>query len=251
MALLDGNRVRNARESGLVEQAAGLERRFGAATPRDVLEAAIDRLFPGQIALVSSFGAESAALLHMVAAIDGALPVLFVDTGKHFGETVGYRDRLIDRLALADVRTVTPDKRNLAVHDPDGMLFSRDADRCCELRKTAPLKNALEPFDAWITGRKRFQSAGRAKLPVFEAADGRIKVNPLAGWGMADIANYVRRHDLPAHPLASQGFRSIGCMPCTSRTAPGEDARAGRWRGSDKTECGIHLPGYEQDGSGI
>jgi phosphoadenosine phosphosulfate reductase len=110
------------------------------------------------------------------------------------------------------------------------------------LRKVEPLQRALAPFAAWFTGRKAFQAATRAQLPLVEFADGRFKINPLATMTAADIAAYFRDHDLPRHPLEAEGYRSIGCMPCTGRVAPGEDARAGRWRGRGKTECGIHRP---------
>lgn len=239
----------------LLERPAGragrLDARYRGASAARILEAAIGDVFPGEIAAVSSFGAESAVLLHMIADIDRSLPVLFVDTGRHFGETHRYRDLLRDRLRLDDVRVVAPERARTALHDPDGLLFNRSADRCCRLRKVEPLRRGLGPYRAWITGRKRFQGAARADLAVFEEADGRIKVNPLAGWRRDEIDAYRRRHELPEHPLVAQGFRSLGCMPCTTRTAPGEDPRAGRWRGSDKSECGIHLPGFEQDGSGI
>ncbi len=246
MALLEASRA-----DGTGAEIAALNARSDGKAPRDILETAVDHLFPGDIAVVSSFGAESAVLLHMIATLDGSLPVLFVDTGKHFGETAAYRDRLVSHLALTNVQAVTPEASALAARDSDGVLFNDNADHCCALRKTEPLNRALEPYRAWITGRKRFQTAERSGLESFEEADGRIKINPLAGWGVADIAGYMEHHDLPAHSLVAQGFGSIGCMPCTTRTAPGEDPRAGRWRGSEKTECGIHLPGFEQDGSGI
>jgi phosphoadenosine phosphosulfate reductase len=207
----------------------------------DFLAAAL-RAFPGRIALVSSFGAEAAVLLHMAAAIDPALPVIFLDTGKLFGETRRYRDTLIRRLGLHDVRTVEPDAKRLAAEDPQGMLWHSAPDRCCALRKVEPLTRALAPFDAWINGRKRSHGALRAHLPLVERAEGRIKLNPLADWSAEDVAAYFATHDLPHHPLEEDGFTSIGCMPCTDRAKPGEAPRAGRWRGQNKTECGIHLP---------
>lgn len=246
MAVLEATR-----DTGTADRVAELNAIWDGRPPRDILEAAVGRLFAGGVAVVSSFGAESSVLLHMIAALDGNLPVLFVNTGKHFGETLAYRDRLVAHLALTNVRDVMPDPLALAVRDPDGMLFNVNADHCCALRKTEPLDRALEPYRAWITGRKRFQTRERSDLAVFEEAGGRVKINPLAGWSANDIADYRDRHGLPVHSLVAQGFRSIGCMPCTTRTAPGEDPRAGRWRGSDKTECGIHLPGFERDGSGI
>lgn len=218
-----------------------LSRRLGGLSTEDMLAEAIRHEFPGRIAVVSSFGADSAVLLHLVAAIDPAVPVLFLDTDKLFGETRRYRDRLVDRLGLTDVRTIGPDPIAVAERDPEGVLWARDPDACCALRKVEPLARALEPFDAWINGRKRHQSASRADLDLVETADGRVKLNPLADWDPAALAAYFVRHDLPPHPLVEDGYRSIGCMPCSDRVADGEDDRAGRWRGMAKIECGIHL----------
>jgi phosphoadenosine phosphosulfate reductase len=197
--------------------------------------------FAGRIALVSSFGAESAVLLHLIAEIDPAIPIIFLDTGKLFGETLRYRDQLTKRLGLKDLRSIAPDPAALAAEDEAGALWLKQPDRCCFLRKVEPLRRALEGFDAWLTGRKRFQGGLRDRLPKFEAADGKIKVNPLADWTKDDLDRYFEAHELPRHPLEADGFLSIGCMPCTDRVSPGEDGRAGRWRGIDKTECGIHL----------
>lgn len=199
----------------------------------------------GRIALVSSFGAESAVLLDLVARVDPATPVIFLDTGKLFAETLAYRDALAARLGLTDLRTVSPDPADLARHDPDGTLWSLDPDRCCHIRKTEPLDAALAGFDAWITGRKRFHGGGRATLPAIEGdeATGRIKVNPLASWSADGIQRYLADRDLPVHPLVAKGYASIGCRPCTRVVAPGEAPRAGRWAWLDKTECGIHGEG--------
>ena len=225
-----------------------LQRRLGYAPPAQVLSAAVRELFPGRVAVVSSFGAESAVLLHMVAAIDPAVPVLFVDTGRHFVETLQYRDRLANHLGLRDVRSVGPTAEEVARLDADLSRATWDPDGCCAFRKVAPLERALRGFDAWITGRKRFQAATRLDLPVFERDATHVKINPLASWNAADIAGYVAAHRLPPHPLLAQGFRSIGCAPCTSVVGRDEDPRAGRWRGFEKTECGIHLPAQHQIG---
>lgn len=211
-----------------------------AAESSQILHLAVRTLFPGRVALVSSFGAESAVLLHMLAGIDRSTPVLFLDTGMHFPQTLDYRDTLVARLGLNDVRTISPAPESLATADPDGRLCASAPDLCCSLRKVAPLDNALAGFDAWITGRKRHQGGARAALPYLEPDGRRIKVNPIATWSATAIAAYVVAHDLPRHPLVAEGFRSIGCYPCTSRTRPGEGARDGRWRGKGKTECGIH-----------
>jgi phosphoadenosine phosphosulfate reductase len=195
-------------------------------------------------ALVSAFGAESVALLHMAAEVDPAIPVIFLDTGKHFPETLAYRDLLVRRLGLTDVRTAYPDRLSLVRHDRHGRLFADDPDLCCHIRKTEPLSEELEGFAAWITGRKRFQGGLRSGLGTIEPEAGadRLKLNPLASWSAERIEAYRAAHDLPEHPLVARGFRSIGCASCTRPTRPGEPARAGRWFGIDKAECGIHLP---------
>ncbi len=196
----------------------------------------------GDAAIVSSFGAESAVLLHLISSIDARVPVLFLETGKHFPETLAYRDTLKARLGLKDLRNITPDAIAIAKKDETGLRWSYDPDGCCEIRKVVPLKAALAPFDAQFTGRKAFQSSTRSALPRFEIEEGRLKVNPLADWDQARIAAYMAEHDLPVHPLVEQGYPSIGCAPCTSRVQSGEDPRAGRWRGWEKVECGIHTP---------
>lgn len=216
------------------------EKFFGLETQK-LLRLVIEDLFPGRIALVSSFGADSAVLLHMISEIDRATRVIFIDTLQLFPETLAYRDRLIEQLQLTNVTTVKPEERPLAVEDADNFLWMRNPDRCCELRKVLPLAKALKDFDAWITGRKRFQSVTRIGLPLFEADGERTKVNPLAAWTQADIDAYFVEHGLPRHDLVAKNYFSIGCVPCTSPVRPGEDIRAGRWRGRGKTECGVHI----------
>jgi phosphoadenosine phosphosulfate reductase len=227
------------------EEAAALEAAYGGLAPQEIVAAAIDRFWSGEIAAVSSFGADSAVLLHMIAGADRSLPVIFLDTGKHFGETLDYRDDLAADLGLENLRIVQPLAERLAAEDPDGLLHETDIDACCAIRKVEPMARAVEPYRAWFTGRKRYQSATRAALPAFEAVGPRIRVNPLAAWTGADIADYLRAHGLRENPLVAYGYLSIGCFPCTRQVAPGEDARSGRWAGQAKTECGIHLPGLE------
>ena len=199
----------------------------------------------GQVALVSSFGAESVVLLHLVSVMAPATPVLFIDTRMLFAETLDYQRALAERLNLHDIRVIRADALRLAEADAEGALHRRDADACCALRKTEPLNRALAGFHGWITGRKRYQGAERRALDFFELEPetGRIKVNPLAHWGRQDIEDYIVNNRLPRHPLVAKGYASIGCAPCTSPVAPGEDPRAGRWRGQEKTECGIHFIG--------
>jgi phosphoadenosine phosphosulfate reductase len=223
-------------------QAAALNALLAGVSPEHIIAAAQEAVPAGKLAIVSSFGAESAVLLAAAAAVDKELPVLLIDTGYLFSETLTYRDQLEQQLALADVRAVKPDEAILAVEDADGDLYAREPDACCNLRKVRPLSRALAGFAAWANGRKRFQGGGRAVIPLVEADGPRLKFNPLAALSAEEIAIRFRRLGLPFHPLAKYGFRSIGCMPCTTRTADGEDPRAGRWRGRGKVECGIHLP---------
>ena len=225
-----------------------LNRMFRASSTQAMLEAVIRDRLAGDPAVVSSFGAESAVLLHLVASVDRSVPVLFLDTGKHFAETLAYRDQLARLLGL-NLVVLTPDPEELAKRDETGLRWSYDPDGCCDLRKVKPLERALLNYDASFTGRKAFQAATRANLPRFEVdtsdAAGRLKINPLIDWDAGQIEGYFIQHDLPRHPLIAQGYPSIGCSPCTSQVAPGEDPRSGRWKGWDKTECGIHKPGEE------
>jgi phosphoadenosine phosphosulfate reductase len=221
-----------------------LNRMFRGRDAREMLQSLFEDNLAGEIAVVSSFGAESAVLLHLVAQVNPDVPVLFLDTDKHFPETIAYRDELVRHLGLTNLQILTPDAADLAARDENGLRWSWDPDGCCELRKVKPLAKALARFDASITGRKAFQSNTRAQLPRFEIdnsdAQGRLKVNPLIDWTAEDIDAYFEEYGLPRHPLVAEGYPSIGCSPCTHKVAPGEDPRSGRWAGWDKTECGIH-----------
>ncbi|MEI6439720.1 MAG: phosphoadenylyl-sulfate reductase [Alphaproteobacteria bacterium] len=210
------------------------------ADPTAILQAAIDR-FGDRLALVSSFGAESVVLLHLAAQLKPDLPVLFLDTGMLFGQTLDYRRSLAAKLGLTQVKDLRPVFTDLATADPDAKLWQTDTEACCHVRKVLPLDRALEGYEAWITGRKRFHGGDRVSLPVVEAADHQVKFNPLANWGKAELDAYMVAHNLPAHPLVAQGFPSIGCWPCTQAVENDEDVRAGRWAGSEKSECGIHV----------
>lgn len=212
---------------------------FGNRPTEDLLDYALSGAL-GKIALVSSFGAEAAVLLHLAARVNKATPVLFLDTALLFPQTLSYQRRLAAHLGLSDLRILRADT---SMADPDNTLHQRDPDACCALRKTAPLKTALADFDGWITGRKRFQSNSRTALALLETdiSTAKLKLNPLANWSRDQITSYFDQHDLPRHPLIARGYASIGCAPCTTPVAPGEDPRAGRWRDSDKQECGIHF----------
>lgn len=222
---------------------ADLLRDHARSPALDFLKDALGRV--GRVAMVSSFGADSAVLLHMIAQINRDLPVLFIDTLALFPETVAYQKRLAAHLGLRNVQTITPDREELFARDPDGLLHRADTESCCQLRKAEPLARALAGYDGWITGRKRYQAATRADLDRAEVEPdtGRIRLNPLADWSAEQISAYLDAHDLPRHPLVARGYPSIGCQPCTSRVLSGEDPRAGRWRGAEKTECGIHFIG--------
>jgi len=230
---------RTARSPDL-PSAEGLDRALRNASPADVIAAALQAVGREHLAVVSSFGTESAALLKVMADVDAAIPVIFLDTGWLFEETLAYRDTLIATLGLRDVRSIQPLQATLSREDPDRELWFSDPDTCCRIRKVEPLARALAPFDAWINGRKRFQGGARAAIPVVESDGARLKFNPFANASREEIAAIYALANLPPHPLVASGYLSVGCMPCTSRTSPEEDARAGRWRGRPKTECGIH-----------
>jgi phosphoadenosine phosphosulfate reductase len=217
-----------------------LNRALRNATPAEVIAAAVRTVGRERLALVSSFGTESAALLEVMADVDPAIPVIFLDTGWLFEETLAYRDTLIATLGLRDVRSIKPLEETLQREDPDRELWFSDPDACCRIRKVEPLKRALAPFSAWINGRKRFQGGQRAAIPLVEEDGTRLKFNPFANTSREEIEAIYAQANLPPHPLKASGFLSVGCMPCTSRTSLDEDVRAGRWRGRAKSECGIH-----------
>lgn len=228
----------------IAERVAALNARYRHHSATAVLEHALKDPELGQVALVSSFGAESVVLLHLVSVLAPQTPVIFVDTRMLFQETLDYQRELAEKLHLCDIRTIRARKTRTDFEDPDGTLHQFSTDACCAVRKVEPLEHALTGFDGWITGRKRFQNADRGTIDFFEnEGDFRIKVNPLAHWGREDLEDYIVNNNLPRHPLVAKGYPSIGCAPCTSPVKPGEDPRAGRWRGSQKTECGIHFVG--------
>ncbi len=229
--------------SDLSARVSGLNEWYRLNSANAVLTHALGAEGAGKLALVSSFGAESVVLLHMVSVIDRATPVIFIDTQMLFAETLVYQQELAERLGLQNLRIIKASEEIVQDSDPDGTLHSHDPDACCALRKTAPLQSALSGFDGWITGRKRYQGGARTTLDFFETEDGtgRMKVNPLAHWTREDVQTYMEENRLPRHPLVARGYPSIGCMPCTSPVKNGEDPRSGRWRGQDKSECGIHF----------
>jgi phosphoadenosine phosphosulfate reductase len=234
------SQVSSALPTGVLPAADELDRALRDASPHEVIAAALKVVGRDRLALVSSFGTESAALLKVMADVDPSIPVVFLDTGWLFEETLAYRDTLIDKLGLRDVRSIKPNEATLSREDGERELWFSDPDACCRIRKVEPLSRALKPFAAWINGRKRFQGGLRADIPVVEADGTRLKFNPFANVSREEIEAIFKLAELPPHPLVASGFLSVGCMPCTSRAADGEDARAGRWRGRAKSECGIH-----------
>jgi len=233
--------ARNVKIDPTVPELDALMAQYGELRGPELLRVMIEEVFPGKIALVSSFGSESAVLLHMAAQIKPGIPVIFLNTGKLFGETLRYRRRLERELGLTNIIDVKPDEQEVEAEDKSGLLWTRDPDACCALRKVRPLDRALKGYDASITGRKRFQAQTRAHLKPIERTTKGYKVNPLIDWTQEELHQYIKDRNLPVHPLVEDGYLSIGCMPCTRRVQPGEGYRDGRWAGRDKTECGIHV----------
>ena len=230
--------------------ADALNARFDGVPTADMLHAVLNEGELGRVGIVSSFGTEAVVLLHLLAQANKDLPVIFVDTLKMFDETLAYREEVIERLGFTNASVVQPDPELLAAKDGTGMRWSYDPDGCCAIRKVEPMNRAKAALDTWISGRKAFQSHTRQNLPRFEVEDGRMKINPLGDWTKDDLEAYFAEHDLPRHPLEAMGYPSVGCSPCTSTVLPGEDPRAGRWRGWNKTECGIHqvdIPATKDD----
>lgn len=230
------------RQDKPLDNIATLNARYRGADAEDILRDAIEREWVGKIAVLSSFGAEAAVGLHMIAQIDPATPVVFLDTGRLFAQTEQYQRELTEKLGLTNIRMLRPDTEEAEAEDGDQRLWQRDPDACCALRKVRPLDKAIGDYDALITGRKRFHGGERLALPVVERINGRIRVNPLASWDAEKVNAYFRRFDLPRHPLSDMGYASIGCWPCTAPVQDDGDVRAGRWQGRSKTECGIHTP---------
>jgi phosphoadenosine phosphosulfate reductase len=216
------------------------------ASATTILRASFVREWENKITYVSSFGAESAVMLALIADVDPDFPIVFLETGMHFPQTLDYKQEISEKLGLTNVHDIPPSETERKVLDPKNMLWKSDPDACCALRKVRPLEPALAGYDAWITGRKRFHGGARLSLPVFEHANGRFKVNPLASWSQDDIDSFLTRRNLPKHPLVAQGYPSIGCWPCTKPAADPSDPRSGRWAGMDKTECGLHVDKKER-----
>jgi phosphoadenosine phosphosulfate reductase len=217
-----------------------VNRALEQATPEEILAWTWERFRP-DVMLTCSFQHEGVALAHMLREIAPALPVVFINTGFHFPETLAYRDEIVRRLGLSlvELEPIMPRAEFAERHGLD--LYARNPDLCCHINKVEPLRRHLPGVRAWINGRRRDQASTRQAIRVVEAyPDGLYKVNPLASWTSRDTFYYLQRHDLPLHPLFERGYASIGCAPCTRPALPGEDERAGRWAGQAKTECGLH-----------
>ncbi|GGB63271.1 MULTISPECIES: phosphoadenylyl-sulfate reductase [Henriciella] len=228
------------------ERLARLNGELRDASATTILRVSFLREWENKITYVSSFGAESAVMLALIADVAPDLPIVFLETGMHFPQTLDYKEELTERLGLTNVRDIPPSETERKILDPKNTLWKSDPDACCALRKVRPLEPALEGFDAWITGRKRFHGGARLSLPVFEFSQGRFKVNPLASWTQDDVNSFLERRNLPKHPLVAQGYPSIGCWPCTKPAADPGDIRSGRWAGQAKTECGLHVDKTER-----
>lgn len=213
--------------------------RFERAAPRDRLAFAVDA-FGEALLFTSSFGAQSAVLLHLWSEVAKSLPVVFIDTGFLFDETLRYRDEMVSRLGL-EVRVLRPDIATdvfVATYGDD--VQKRDPDFCCGVNKVVPIAELRKRARGWVSGLRRDQSRTRANVAIFEQDEDVVRVHPIADFTAEDVATYLAKHDLPEHPLVARRYLSIGCAPCTRPVAPGEDERAGRWSGSGKTECGLH-----------
>ncbi len=246
--------VNTATSIALSDRARDLNSAFAGLTAHQMLSRLLHGGVAGRVAVISSFGAEAACLLGLVASKDPSTPVVFLDTRKHFAETLAYVDDLMDRLGLTTLVRARPSPTRLEVEDPDGELHARDNDRCCYLRKTLPMIGVLRNYDCVLTGRKRFQTSDRAQMNLVDVQESWLRVNPLADWTREQVLEYLEGHGILEHPLVSHGYASIGCEPCTQ---PSEDFRAGRWAGTEKTECGIHITedgkvvGRSETGGGV
>lgn len=234
------------RDETIEQRLARMNEELRDASAQTILRVSMIREWAGEMTYVSSFGAESAVMLALIADVDPGMAIIFFDTGMHFPQTLDYRDELIEKLGLTNVITRKPEPAHLAAEDPKNTLWKTDTDACCDIRKVRPLGPALEGFDAWITGRKRFHGGARLSMPVFEHADGRYKINPLASWTPDDVTLFFEQRLLPKHPLVAQGYPSIGCWPCTAPASDPNDVRSGRWVGQDKSECGLHVEKKER-----
>ena len=229
------------------DELAGLNQKFEDAHPRDVVRWALEHAAFERIAIASAFQAEGTVVMHMATRIRPDVPVLFLETGYQFADTLAFKQRMTERLGLRVIDLVGEYTVERQTEEFGPRLFERDPDRCCELNKVRPMFAALRELDAWITAFRRDSSPTRASAPFVERYELEserwiVKVNPVAAWTRREVWAYLKEHDLPHNPLYDLGYASIGCAPCTRLRLPGEPERAGRWAGLAKWECGIHEP---------
>ncbi len=211
--------------------------------PQTIVDWAV-RTFGNKLGMTSSFGPESGALLHMVSRANPKVPVLFLETGYHFPETLEYKRKLADFLGLENIVDLKADtlRREKLVADYQGVPYEKNPELCCQINKVEPLDSSLKGFDAWMSGIRRRQTDFRKSIRIVEAYEGGLyKISPLANFTSRDVWWYLKEHQIPQHPLYEKGYLSIGCWPCTRPVQDGDDERSGRWAGKSKTECGIHL----------
>lgn len=219
-----------------------LNQDFETKKPQEIIAWAIKQ-FAGKIALTSSFGPESGTLLHMVSEIDKSVPVLFLETGYHFPETLEYKKKLTDRFGLTQVLDLKADteRKKKVVEEYQGVPYEKNPDLCCQINKVEPLDAALKNYSAWMSGIRRRQTDFRKSIRIIEEYEGGIyKISPLANFTSREAWWYLKEHQIPQHPLYEKGYLSIGCWPCTRPVQEGDDERSGRWAGKAKKECGIH-----------
>ena len=226
--------------TSFLEKIDDLNRLYKNSSPEKILSFSIDK-FESKIVYVCSFGTESAIILSMISKINKNFPILLINTNFLFPETLEYKEKLLDNLGLHNCIEVTPEKESLKIYDPENNLWKTNVDKCCEIRKVIPLQKELEKFDSWISGRKSYHLDSRENLNPFEQANGKIIINPLVSMTKNQVEEYFNKNSLPKHPLFSEGYLSIGCINCTSKTTNFDNVRSGRWKNNSKTECGIHL----------
>jgi len=233
---------RRAREAVKTLDLHQLNQEFETQSPQEIIAWAVSE-FRGKLGMTSSFGPESGVLLHMVSRIDAEVPVLFLETGYHFPETIEYKNRLVELTGMKQVRELRADtaKKAKVVAEHDGVPYEKNPDLCCHINKVEPLDEALTGLSAWMSGIRRHQSDARKSVRIVEQYDnGLFKISPLCNFTSRDAWWYLKEHNIPLHPLYEKGYLSIGCWPCTRPVQAGDDERAGRWAGKAKTECGIH-----------
>jgi phosphoadenosine phosphosulfate reductase len=224
------------------DQLPEISREMESRSPEQILRWAVETYFP-KLTMATKFGPEGSAILHMLAEIEPRVDVFNLDTGYQFAETIELRDRLAERYGI-EVEMVQPE---LSVPEYEaahgGPLYNREPDRCCHDRKIVPLRRRLVGFESWISSIRREQTPHRARAPIvsWDAKFDVVKVSPLANWTKKEVWAFITKHQIPYNPLHDQGYPSIGCWPCTRAVAEGDDERAGRWAGFNKTECGLHV----------